>query len=166
MRHRFVALLSIGAVVPFILATAVFAAETKSTAQDKALSAKMLRLGKEAYSRGKYLDAKEYFRKAVQADPGSNEAWRHYDQSVIFGLAEKVEKDAGFLVPDISTRAEAPASPEPAPAAAPGAPATPAPALKPAPTGTPAPAAPPPPPAPPPEAKKKPQFKIVQDEGC
>jgi hypothetical protein len=74
---------------------------------DKALCAKMLRFGEQAYSRGKYLDAKEYFRKAVQADPGSQVAWRYYDQAVIFALAEKVEKNAGLTLPGVSERNEA-----------------------------------------------------------
>lgn len=86
---------------------------------DKALCEKMLRFGKEAYQRGKYLDAKEYFRKAIKADPGSTEAWVFYDQSVIFGLAEKVEKKADLVLPDTSTRKEAasgaPPPPEPEP---------------------------------------------------
>ena len=73
---------------------------------DKALCAKMLRFGQQAYSRGKYLDAKEYFRKAVQADPGSQVAWRYYDQAVIFALAEKVEKNAGLTLPGVSERQE------------------------------------------------------------
>jgi hypothetical protein len=38
---------------------------------DKALCAKMLRFGKQAYMRGRYLNAKAYFRRAVQADPAS-----------------------------------------------------------------------------------------------
>ena len=91
---------------------------------DKELCAKMLRFGKQAYQRGKYLDAKEYFRKAVKADPASTIAWRYYDQAVIFGLAEKVEKNANLVLPDVSSRQEAgaglppeapPAVPEPAP---------------------------------------------------
>ncbi|HDM10674.1 MAG: hypothetical protein JRI39_02790 [Deltaproteobacteria bacterium] len=106
---------------------------------DKALCAKMLRFGKEAYMRGKYLDAKEYFRKAIQADPTSQTAWRYYDQAVIFGLAERVEKDAGLLLPGKSIRAE-----QPAPA---GTQATP-------PQTTTS------------EEKKEPEFKIVEDEGC
>ena len=81
---------------------------------DKALCAKMLRFGQEAYARGKYLDAKEYFRKAVQADSTSLVAWRFYDQSVIFGLAEKVEKNANLVLPDVSTRQEAGVSSPPA----------------------------------------------------
>lgn len=87
---------------------------------DKALCGKMLRFGKEAYMRGKYLDAKEYFRKAIKADPGSMEAWIFYDQTVIFALAEKVEKKADLVLPDTSTRKETaslgtPPPPEPEP---------------------------------------------------
>ena len=87
---------------------------------DKALCGKMLRFGKEAYMRGKYLDAKEYFRKAIKADPGSMEAWIFYDQAVIFALAEKVEKKADLVLPDTSTRKETtslgtPPPPEPEP---------------------------------------------------
>jgi tetratricopeptide (TPR) repeat protein len=106
---------------------------------DKALCAKMLRFGKEAYSRGKYLDAKEYFRKAVQADPDSREAWRYYDQAVIFALAEKVEKNAGLTLPGVSKREETgQANPE---------------------------AAPPPPVAKKPQGKEG-GSKIKEDEGC
>jgi len=73
---------------------------------DKILCAKMLRLGKEYYSRGKYLDAKNYFRRAIEADMTSKKAWRYYDQTVVFALAEKVEKQNDLLVPDISIRSE------------------------------------------------------------
>jgi len=106
---------------------------------DKALCAKMLRFGKEAYSRGKYLDAKEYFRKAVQADPGSPTAWRYYDQAVIFALAEKVEKNAGLVLPDVSKRQE---------------------------SGKRTLQAPPPPPAKAKPQGKDSGFKIIEDEGC
>lgn len=137
----------------FILTT-FFAASTYTMAQgppncppDTALCAKMLRFGKEAYARGKYLDAKEYFRKAVKADPTSLTAWRYYDQTVIFGLAEKVEKNADLVLPDVSTRQE------------PG-------------VGLPPAAAPVPPaasPVPPGATTGKPKgsgFKIIDDEGC
>jgi len=100
----------------------------------------MLRFGKEAYARGKYLDAKEYFRKAVKADPTSLTAWRYYDQTVIFGLAEKVEKNANLVLPDVSTRQEPGVGLPPAVS-----------------------------PAPPEAAAGKPgvsEFKIVEDEGC
>jgi Tfp pilus assembly protein PilF len=86
--------------VVFLL-TIIFSASTYITAQepatcppDKELCARMLRFGNEAYARGKYLDAKEYFRKAVKADPTSLKAWRYYDQeaaeAVRSGGPEKV----------------------------------------------------------------------------
>jgi hypothetical protein len=112
--------------------------EPKGFIPDKALCAKMLRFGKEAYERGKYLDAKEYFRKAVQADPTSTLAWRSYDQAVIFALAEKVEKNANLVLPDTSSREETRS----------GALSAPQPATT------------------PPAAKKGTGFKIVEDEGC
>lgn len=106
---------------------------------DKALCTKMIRFGKEDFSRGRYLDAKEYFRKAIQADPGSSIAWRYYDQAVIFALAEKVKRDADLTSPGTS-----------APQQMGQGSAT-------------------PPPPPPPKAaapKKKGGFVIENDEGC
>lgn len=115
-----------------------WAEQPSGQSPDKALCAKMIQHGQQAYQRGKYLDAKEYFRKAIQADPKSMAAWAHYDQAVIFALAEKVEKNANLVMPDVSTR---PAQQGPAVQA-------------------------PPPPPPKPAAKKKPAFRIVEDEGC
>ena len=112
------------------------AEESSRKGPDKAFCAKMIRHGQEAYQRGKYLDAKEHFRKAVQADPSSVCAWAYYDQAVIFALAEKVEKDANLTMPGTSTRSEQQAA---------------APTAK-----TP----------PPPKPKKKPAFVVVEDEGC
>ena len=89
-----------------LLPPAVSAEESSRKGPDKAFCAKMIRHGQEAYQRGKYLDAKEYFRKAVQADPSSVSAWAYYDQAVIFALAEKVEKDANLVMPDTSTRSK------------------------------------------------------------
>ncbi len=113
--------------------------DPKNCPPDKELCAKMLRFGKQAYQRGKYLDAKEYFRQAVQADPESATAWRYYDQAVIFGLAEKVEKNANLVLPDVSSRQEAGAG---LPPEAPPAVTEPAPAKKPS------------------------GFVIIDDEGC
>ena len=94
-------------------------ADQKAFVPDKALCAKMLRFGKQAYQRGRYLDAKEYFRKAVQADPFSSDAWRYYDLAAVFALAEKVEQDVDILRPGASSRQEdgtqTPPSPVPAP---------------------------------------------------
>ena len=98
--------------------------ERKLFIPDKALCAKMLRFGKQAYVRGKYLDAKAYFRKAVQADPASQVAWRYYDLAAVFALAERVEQDASLIAPGTSTRGEpvpgAPSAVPPAPKVAPG----------------------------------------------
>jgi tetratricopeptide (TPR) repeat protein len=129
------------------LLTIIFSSLTYVAAQDasvrqadKALCARMLRFGQEAYARGKYLDAKEYFRKAVKADPSSLTAWRYYDQAVIFGLAEKVEKNANLVLPDVSTRQETNTGLSPAAAPAPPKPAK--------------------------SQKSNSGFKIIDDEGC
>lgn len=103
-----------------VIPQATTAEEPGSVVPDKALCAKMIRFGKQAYDRGMYLDAKEYFRKAVQADPTNQTAWKHYDMATIFGLAEKVEKNTDLVAPDSSTREQTGAvapTPPPAPAA-------------------------------------------------
>ena len=129
----------------FLITTALFslppnglAEDQPSIIPDKDLCAKMLRFGRQSYERGRYLDAKEYFRKAVQADPNSLAAWRFYDMATIFALAEKVEKNTDLIAPDVSTRGEASRG-EMVPS-------------------------PPPPPKPAPAKKQK--LVIEQDEGC
>ena len=103
----------------FLFLPATLSAEEASPQKgnDRSLCEKMIRHGQEAYERGKYLDAKEFFRKAVQADPSSLTAWAYYDQAVIFALAEKVEKNANLVMPDVSTRSgeqtAAPTAPPP-----------------------------------------------------
>jgi len=124
----------------FLPLTYVTAQDASVCQPDKALCARMIRFGQEAYARGKYLDAKEYFRKAVKADPTSLKAWRFYDQTVIFGLAEKVEKNANLVLPDVSTRQETQTGLSPAP--------------------------PPAPPKPAASQQKNSGFKILDDEGC
>ena len=113
------------------------AEEAKAFVPDKALCADMIRFGTQSYQRGEFLDAKEYFRRAVQADPGSDVAWKHYDLTVISALAEKLNKDAGLIEPGASIQEQAA-------------------------TGS----TPPPPPVSKPVPKKKPRFEIVEDEGC
>jgi tetratricopeptide (TPR) repeat protein len=146
MRSRLLLLLSLSVLLAFLFLLEAPAPAQEGKGPDKALCAKMLQFGKEAYLRGRYLDAKEYFRKAIQADPSNNTAWQLYDQAAIFALAERVEKDSRLIMPDASVRHEAPAAPALQPPPAP--PAT--------------------PPAPPSSAppKKDPEFKIIQDEGC
>lgn len=94
-----------------LLLTALFSVSQNTTAEepklftpDKGLCAKMLRFGKQAYQMGRYLDAKEFFRKAIQADRDSSVAWRHYDMAAIFALAEKVKKNADLIAPGVSVK--------------------------------------------------------------
>jgi len=126
----------------FLVPTLIMAQGPANCPPDKELCARMLRFGQEAYARGKYLDAKEYFRKAVKADPTSMKAWRYYDQSIIFGLAEKVEKNANLTLPDVSTRQEGGISTSPTPSTSP------------------------PPQEPAVKKKEETGFKIIDDEGC
>ncbi len=68
-----------------------------SQVPDKKTFEKMMRFGKEAYLRGKYEDAKAFFRKAIEADPTSKTAWTFYDISSIMALGKKVEKQVDLL---------------------------------------------------------------------
>lgn len=104
MRKKFILLLALPLFLSFGIISSLQAGSERVI--DKALCADLIRHGKEAYMRGKYLDAKEYFRKATVADPENRKAWKYYDQTVIFALAEKVEKNSGLLMPDVSTRKE------------------------------------------------------------
>ncbi|MFO7554747.1 MAG: hypothetical protein R6W88_06050 [Desulfobacterales bacterium] len=144
MKPKFIAsiVLVFFLIVFFFVPVHVMAQGPENCPPDKDLCARMIRFGMESYARGKYLDAKEYFRKAVKADPTSIQAWRYYDQAVIFGLAEKVEKNADLVLPDISTRQESGVSTSPAPSAS-----------------TPV-------PEPPAKEEEKIEFKIIDDEGC
>ncbi|OQY50356.1 MAG: hypothetical protein B6240_01875 [Desulfobacteraceae bacterium 4572_87] len=114
-------------------------AETpKAIVPDKARCGEMIRFGKQAYDRGKFLDAKTYFRQAVQADSASDVAWHYYDLSVVSALAEKVNKDSDLLAPDVSNRGQVQQPPSGA-------------------------ASPPPPP---PKPAKKKIIPVEEDEGC
>ena len=114
----------------FVLSALVFlpqnvtAEDAKAFVPDKSLCTKMIRFGKQSYQRGKFLDAKEYFRMAVKADPASSMAWRHYDLAVISALAEKVNKNIGLIAPDVSVQgpdsSQVAAPPSLAPTLAPG----------------------------------------------
>jgi hypothetical protein len=127
MKHKILPFLFLALLLNIILCLPQKTAceEPKGLVPDKVLCAKMLAFGKQAYQRGKYLDAKGYFRRAILADPSSNLAWRYYDMAVVFGLAEKVEKNANLIAPDVSVRGEtspgkavpsAPPPPRPGPA--------------------------------------------------
>ncbi len=128
--------------VLFLLVSVAFlpriasAENPKAIVPDKARCGEMIRFGKQAYDRGKFLDAKSYFRQAVQADSTSHVAWHYYDLSVVSALAEKANKDSDLLAPDVSERGQV----QPSSGAA----------------------SPPPPPKP---VKKK-SIPVEEDEGC
>jgi tetratricopeptide (TPR) repeat protein len=92
-------------------------------------AALMLRKGKEAFSRARYGEAREYFRKAIQADPHSQKSWSYYDLAQLYTVAEQF-KNHGRVVTSSAPAPEetaapalaAPAAPLPpaAPTAAPG----------------------------------------------
>jgi Tfp pilus assembly protein PilF len=77
-----------GSTALFTQETATAIAGDKSPCPpDKALCAKMIRAGQEYCERGKYKEAKEAFRRAVQADPHSARAWHFYDICFIYSYA-------------------------------------------------------------------------------
>ncbi len=74
---------------------------------DKPLYDKMIRFGLQEHKRKKYLNAKEFFKKAIVADPTSDIVWKYYDLSVVFALAEKVNNNQSLIKPGVSITSEA-----------------------------------------------------------
>ncbi|MCB2186687.1 MAG: hypothetical protein KQJ78_09735 [Deltaproteobacteria bacterium] len=128
-----------GVVAALALGLALAAPATQEAATpcaDQELCAKNLRFGQEAFTRGKYREAKAYFRDAVKADPASIRAWSYYDLSVMYDVAQQVKMAGSVQVSDAPTPSSVPTAPAPAPAGgekAPEAAATPA--APPAPSG-------------------------------
>ena len=96
-----------------------FAAEQSPCPPDKALCAKMIRAGQEYCERGKYKEAKEAFRRAVQADPHSARAWHFYDICFIYSYATELRNrpapPQGATTADPSKSSKAPVTPTPTP---------------------------------------------------
>ena len=57
---------------------------------------RMLRRGDEAYERGRYQEAKHYYRLAILADPSSDQAWAGYERAFLRDLVDQIEKKGGF----------------------------------------------------------------------
>lgn len=105
---------------------------------DKALCAEKIRYGVEAFNRGRYGEAKAFFRQAVTADPTARKAWAYYDLCVMYDAAEQVKRagqvkvsggpkpgcpQGGAAAPAAgSAGSTKPAAPAPAPSAPPGIP--------------------------------------------
>jgi hypothetical protein len=67
---------------------------------DKALCAEKIRYGVEAFNRGRYGEAKAFFRQAVTADPTAGKAWAYYDLCVMYDAAEQVKRAGQIKVSD------------------------------------------------------------------
>lgn len=138
-RARLVVVVGLLLALAMALALAVEAEVQKpAVCIDKKLCAEKLRFGIEAFNRGRYSEAKGYFREAVQADPGSATAWAYYDLSIMYDVAEQVKRAGTVKV-----------SSAPVPSATQGLGA----AAPPAPTG-------------PPPATQPSRPVVVDDEGC
>jgi hypothetical protein len=64
---------------------------------DEDFYALMIRSGNEAYDRGKYLDARKYYRMAIASDPSSARAWALYDRSFLAHMANQIERTGKFI---------------------------------------------------------------------
>jgi len=59
---------------------------------DEELSGRLVRFGLVSLKRGRYIEAKRFFWKAILVNPTSNVAWLYYDQAVIHTLADEVPR--------------------------------------------------------------------------
>jgi len=103
--------LTLGAII-LGLALSLFVLPANAPAQDEAqvcppdkeLCAEMIRKGKEAYWRGKYQQAKAFFRRAIKADAASERAWQAYDLSVIHAMANKADRNLELVTLEESAK--------------------------------------------------------------
>jgi hypothetical protein len=84
----------------------------KSQIVNPELSALLLRKGKESFSRGRYNEAKNLFRKAIQADPDSQTAWSYYDLAQLYAVAEQFKNHGRILNSTAPPLEEASGSPQ------------------------------------------------------
>ena len=78
---------------------------------DPERSAMLVRKGQESFSRSKYNEAKDFFRKAVQADPTSQKAWSYYDLSLFYTVGEQYKNHGKIVLssaPQLEAAQEAP----------------------------------------------------------
>ena len=97
-RQKFLILLLLTFCVTFASVGICFSEPPKPQFKaDKELCALMMRFGKEAFARARFADAKYYFQMAVQADPGSETAWNHYDLASIYTLANQMKTEGKYV---------------------------------------------------------------------
>ncbi len=78
---------------------------------DPERSAMLVRKGQESFSRSKFNEAKDFFRKAVQADPTSQKAWSYYDLSIFYTVGEQYKNHGKIVLssaPQLEAAQEAP----------------------------------------------------------
>ena len=78
---------------------------------DPERSAMLVRKGQESFSRSKFNEAKDFFRKAVQADPTSQKAWSYYDLSLFYTVGEQYRNHGKIVLssaPQLEAAQEAP----------------------------------------------------------
>jgi hypothetical protein len=80
------------------------------TAHDRPLCERLIRFGQVAFDRGRLVEAKHFFQKAITVDPGYALAWKKYNMALIALISAKVETDPGFL-PDFSSGTGVPPDP-------------------------------------------------------
>ncbi len=95
----------------------------------QALCALMIRYGKDALVRHSYVEARNMFQKAIQADPTSQLAWAYYNRALVLSLSWNFKKTGRLFKPGTAPKftpgpaagpkPSAPAVKKPAPAAAP-----------------------------------------------
>lgn len=64
---------------------------------DATLCGRLIRFGKVAQARGRHVEAKRYFWKAILVDPTSTLAWKNYDQAVLHTIADQVDRLPGLV---------------------------------------------------------------------
>lgn len=62
--------------------------------------------GNEAYARGHYLDARKYYKEAIQAGQGSQKVWMQYDRALLMNTMQQLKSDPSVLDPARSNRNE------------------------------------------------------------
>jgi hypothetical protein len=78
----------------------------------------LVRKGQESFSRSKFNEAKDFFRKAVQADPTSQKAWSYYDLSLFYTVGEQYKNHGKIVLSSAPQLEAAQETPPTAPAVA------------------------------------------------
>ncbi|MBU1740935.1 MAG: hypothetical protein KKC37_05265, partial [Proteobacteria bacterium] len=78
--------LTLGFVAAGLAAADQFVVCPPDVKKRKALCALMIRYGRDALARYQFDQARQFFQKAVQADPSSRLAWAYYNRALVLSL--------------------------------------------------------------------------------